>query len=102
MEYPNMEPEVIDAIHLMYEDNPDVEADCYLYLQSLKYGANKENRISSLANAAYIELSNRGRCPECGGLMETVSYKERHNEISPGTYEIMHVTYCPNCDVGEL
>ena len=27
MEYPIMETEVIDAIHLMYEDNPDVEAD---------------------------------------------------------------------------
>ena len=35
MNYPNMLSEVVEAIHLMYEDTPDVEADCYLYLENL-------------------------------------------------------------------
>ena len=32
MNYPSMIGEIIEAIHLIYEDYPDVEADCYLCL----------------------------------------------------------------------
>ena len=35
MRKPNMTPEVLEAIHLMFEDYPDIEADCYLYLSAL-------------------------------------------------------------------
>ena len=34
----NLLPEIIEAIHLMYEDYPDVELDCMLFLQSLSNG----------------------------------------------------------------
>lgn len=35
MRKPNMTPEVLEAIHLMFEDYPNIEADCYLYLSAL-------------------------------------------------------------------
>ena len=34
--YPNMYPEILESIHLMYKDNPDVEVDCLLYLTELR------------------------------------------------------------------
>lgn len=99
MEYPNMEPEVIDAIHLMYEDNPDVEADCYLYLQSLKRKYYTVSRLTSLSNAAYRALQNMGRCPNCGNIMKSIPYKEYHSEVD--AYETLYDIYCPYCDIGE-
>ena len=60
-----MKSEIIDAIHLMYEDHPEIETDCYLYLISLKQDELK-NRRNSLAACAQEQLINMGRCILCG------------------------------------
>lgn len=94
MNYPNMATEVIEAIHLMYEDYPDVEADCYLYLKSLYLS---ENTLS-LATKAVNALTDMNRCPTCGTLLMTDTVKERHPEVEGISTELVFFTYCPNCN----
>lgn len=93
MNYPNMLSEVIEAVHLMYEDTPDVEADCYLYLENLGV-----NDVKVLKIAANQKLSDIGRCTECGTMLQTQTYKEYHSEVD--SYETLHEIYCPKCDRG--
>lgn len=97
MKYPNMSVEVIDAIHQMYEDYPDVETDCLLYLQSLT--KNQEYR-EKLATASYTALEEMGRCGLCGTVLETMRHKNRHTELENQPDEVIFEKYCPNCDLG--
>lgn len=94
MNYPNMATEVIEAIHLMYEDYPDVEADCYLYLKSLYLS----EKMLPLATKAVHALMDMNRCPTCGTLLMTDTVKERHPEVEGISTEVVSITYCPNCD----
>lgn len=96
--YPNMYPEVLDAIHLMYEDYPDVEVDCLLYLTKLR---DDWSRIAELSNQAYNKLEEMNRCPYCGELMQVYHYQEPHTELDECPYEDLYESVCPNCDLGE-
>lgn len=93
--YPNMWPEILEAIHLMYEDYPEVEVDCYLYLTELS-----ENRdcAMKLSNKAFEKLEDMGCCPCCGEPMQIYHYKEPHPELDGCPMEDMTEIYCPNCD----
>ena len=95
--YPNMHPEVLDAIHLMYEDHPDVEVDCLLYLTELR---DNWTRTDELSNQAFDKLEEMGRCPYCGELMQYHHYQEPHPELDECPMENMSELYCPNCDIG--
>lgn len=84
MRKPNMSPEVLEAIHLMFEDYPDIEADCYLYLSAL----NKDNYLLSyLSDQAKNELNRMNRCVVCG---DELDYRDKKN---------VNEWYCPNCDI---
>ena len=95
--YPNMYPEVLEAIHLMYEDYPDVEVDCLLYLTELR---DNWSRTAELSDEAFTNLQEMGRCPYCGELMQIHHYKELHPELDGCPMEDMVDWYCPNCDIG--
>ena len=96
MNSPNMAPEVIEAIHLMYEDSPELEADCYLYLSNLyKY----YERVEELQDYAVNAIETMGRCPDCGELLQEYYYKEPHPELDGCPMEEMTEVYCPNCDM---
>ena len=95
--YPNMYSEVLEATHLMYEDNPGLEVDCYLYLTELK---DNWARTVELSNQAIDKIVAMGRCPTCGELMQIHHYKEPHPELDGCPTEDMTERYCPNCDIG--
>lgn len=92
-----MYPEVLEAIHLIYEDYPSVEVDCLLYLSGLM---DDSKQVSELSLAAIDTLYDMGRCPYCGELMQYHHYKEPHPELDGCPMEDMTETYCPNCDIG--
>lgn len=84
MRKPSMTPEVLEAIHLMFEDYPDIEADCYLYLSAL----NTDNYLLSyLSDQAKNELNRMNRCVVCGDELE---YRDKKN---------VNEWYCPNCNI---
>lgn len=95
--FPTMCPEVLEAVHLIYEDFPEVETDCLLYLTELHYNPNK---VVQLSNAAMDTLKEMGRCPYCGELMQVYHYQEPHPELDGCPMEDMYEPYCPNCDIG--
>ena len=96
MNYPNMVPEILEAIHLMYEDVTDVEVDCLLCLSRLRgnltLGAN-------FANEAEKVLENNNRCPICGSELKNSYHTEIHYEVDDNYPEHIVETYCPNCDI---
>lgn len=93
---PNMAGEVIEAIHLMYEDYPDVEADCYLFLSKVQQSKKLQDSLKASAEKA---LEERGRCPKCGHIMEYYNYSEYH--VETGDFEPMSELVCPVCDLGK-
>ena len=97
MNTPNMTPEIIEAIHLMYEDNPEIEADCYLCLTEI---VSNRDYATQLSNKAFDRLEEMDRCPYCGELMQIHHYKEPHYELDGCPMEDMTEVYCPNCDIG--
>ena len=99
MEYPNMLSEVLEAIHLYHEDNPDVETDCYRYLIGLCLSAHSESWLNKLCIGAKKALTEMGRCERCGHLLAYYSYPEYHPEVDATEY--MHELVCPVCDLGK-
>lgn len=95
--YPNMYPEVLEAIHFMYEDHPDVEVDCLLYLSELR---DNWPRTDELSNQAVSKLEEMGRCPSCGEPMQYYRYQQPHPELDGCPMERMSELCCPNCDIG--
>lgn len=95
--FPTMCPEVLEAVHLIYEDFPEIETDCLLYLTELQYNPNK---VVQLSNAAMDTLKEMGRCPYCGEPMQVQHYREPHPELDGCPMEDMYEPYCPNCDIG--
>lgn len=94
MNSPNMSPEILEAVHGYFEDLPEVEADCYLYLSDLNFEDCKILRIK-----ASKELTRMDRCPYCGTLYEYNYYDEVHDELDGKPVEHICEPYCPNCDV---
>lgn len=92
MDIGNMVPEIVDAVHLMYEDYPDVELDCMLYL--LKH--------TPLEQREQIDLwfDEHNRCNVCGSQLESTHYRVIHREFDPPEYETLFGYYCPVCDMG--
>lgn len=97
--YPNMYPEILDAIHYIFEDMPDVEIDCLLYLTELR---DNWSRTAELSNKAIERLEDMGRCSYCGGEMSYHHYQEPHPELDGCPMENMSELYCPNCDIGGM
>lgn len=89
---PNMMPEVIEAIHLFHEDNPDVELDCMLFLKRLV--ADDPKMLSSV-----IEwFEENSRCIKCGEELVTLHYHELHTELDERPFEKLIDSMCPDCD----
>ena len=90
-DFPNMTSEVVEAIHMMFEDYPDIETDCYLFMQGLLDRANM--------NTASVdkELQRMGRCEKCGTLLEIQNFRylDKNDNIV-----IEKELYCPMCDIG--
>ena len=95
--YPNMHPEILEAIHFYFEDYPNVEVDCLLYLSGLM---NDSKQVSKLSIVAIDALGDMGRCACCGELLQTHHYKEPHPELDGCPMEDVVERYCPNCDIG--
>ena len=94
--YPNMYPEILEAVHGYFEDYPEAEVDCLLYLSSLR---DNWSRVAQLANEAEAKLEEMDRCPYCGEPMQIHHYKEPHPELDGCPMEDMTEPYCPNCDI---
>lgn len=94
--YPNMYPEVLEAIHLMYEDDPQIEVDCYLYLSELR---DNWTRTAELSDMAVSKIEEMGRCPNCGELIQTYHCRVPHPELEGCPYEDLYERTCPNCDL---
>lgn len=97
MNYPDMTSEIIEAIHLMYEDDPNLEVDCYLCLGAFKSDPRLAMRASIESQMA---LEKMNRCGICGCELQVCHYKEPHPELDDCPMEDMTVVYCPNCDIG--
>ena len=95
--YPDMSSEVLEAVHLMYEDHLEVEVDCLLYLSGLM---DTNRQVGQLSIAAIDKLEDMGRCGCCGELLQAHHYKEYHHELDGCFMEDMVEWYCPNCDIG--
>ena len=94
---PNMLPEILECLHFYFEDNPNVEVDCLLYLISLR---DNRNRVVQLSSEAFEKLEDMDRCPCCGELMQVYHYQEPHPELDGCPMENMSEQYCSNCDIG--
>ena len=96
LSYPNMCSEILEAIHLMYEDDPQIEVDCYLCLSELR---DNFKRTVELSDMAINRIEDMGRCPDCGELMQARHYREPHPELEGCPYEDLYEHICPNCDL---
>lgn len=93
MNAPNMISEVIESVHLMYEDLPDVELDCMLYLKNLLFNCKDVNGLGQV----YEWFAEHDRCQVCGEMLESYTYKEPHPELDECPVETLTELYCPNC-----
>ena len=94
--YPNMCPEILEAVHDYFKDYTEVEVDCLLYLSGLMDDNKQVNRLSI---AAMEKLEEMGRCGICGEELKTYHYKEPHPELDGCPMEDMTELYCPYCDI---
>jgi len=83
--------DIIDAIHLMFEDDRDTEAGCYFQLSGVD-----DLDISRKATVALYKMGNY--CINCGEKMEVYHTREPHPELGPYIYEDFTEYLCPNCD----
>lgn len=94
MYVPNMTSEIIDAVDYLFADEPDIVADCLLYMRGL---GDLPEMAKSLSDRARMELVRRDRCDRCGGKLQMFRYGEVHNELDEKPVEQMYVMMCPNC-----
>lgn len=94
--YPDMPYEVLEAVHLMYEDYPEVEVDCLLFISKLSENFSEVTRFSNLAKQ---KLTDMERCYNCGEILQYYHYKEPHPELEGCPMEDMCVLICPTCDL---
>ena len=91
---PNMMPEVVEAVHLFHEDNPDVELDCMLFLKRLVIDDTR--MLSSVLDW----FDEQERCELCGERLINITYEEPHPELDGCPCEKIVDVLCPNCDIG--
>lgn len=91
-----MYPEIFDAIHSLYQENPEVEVDCYLYLSNIWKDMQE---VLRLGNEAEKKIKEMNRCTRCGEPMQVYFYKEPHPELDGCPMEEMTELCCPNCDI---
>lgn len=92
----NMMPEIVEAVHLFHEDNPDVELDCMLFLKRLV--ADDPKMLSSV-----IEwFEENGRCDVCGSRLLHHTYRVEHSELNGCSMPVETITetICPQCEWG--
>lgn len=93
---PNMLPEILECLHFYFEDYPNVEVDCLLYLSGLM---DDSKQVRQLSLAAISALSDMERCANCGEPLQYYHYKEPHPELEGCPMEDMCVLICPTCDL---
>lgn len=74
--------EVLDAIHLQWEDVPEMEYACYSYFV--------EHGDIQLTNAAKERIDRMGRCRKCGCLLAEFNTDDGLEYA------------CPKCDLQEM
>ena len=94
--YPNMILEIFDAIDIAFANEPDIKADCLVYLMSLQHD---DERVINLGVKASKVLDEMNRCNICGKELKSITYKEPHPELDGCPMEEMTEVYCPNCDI---
>lgn len=99
MRQPNMSPELVEAVQEHFKDEPDIQADIFLYLSNL---IKNEDMVCRLRGEAQYQLNEMGRCDKCGEPLVTGYYNEPHPELDGCPMEPMSTTYCPNCDVVQM
>ncbi len=92
MEISNID--IIDGLHLAYEDDPALEAACLVFLANMT--PNEQARLAWDAGKA---LDDACRCRKCGQVMSMHHGKEWHDEVQD--YESYVEAYCPHCDIAE-
>lgn len=95
MKYKDMSSEIIEAIKLMYEDDEEMETDCYLYLTHLELDEDLAMRASVQAQLALEEI---GRCSRCGEPITYYKYEKKYDELRNLKYDTITEWYCQNCD----
>lgn len=88
---PKMILEVLEAIAEHYKADPEIAADCFLYLASNLTDAKEQD----MARTA-IEQMNR--CPKCGLELVPYEWDERHTELDDCPKEHFCEYLCPKCD----
>ena len=83
--------DIVEAVHLAYEDEPEFEAKCLVYLK--EYSSD-----IGIINEVYACLEEMGRCTKCGRLLKQKKYTELHHEFDPPVPETMIKEYCPYCE----
>ena len=88
----DMSDEIIEAVHLMYEDDPQLESDCMLFLSKLNGNSREFRRMGGLASDRLVDM---GRCIECGSIIECqhkIVFDLARGEYYPDVY-----LCCPEC-----
>lgn len=89
MNYPNMYPEIIEALKEYWKNDADILADCLVHLVNISDTPKMRYDIED-------ELAKMGRCIKCGTKLICDEWKEYRSEVN--TYEIMRDCICPNCE----
>lgn len=90
------EDDIIRAIHLMYEDEPTTEINCYRYLSRLDDSTNACRKIyaQALTQSARNALHEMQICPTCGERLSRQRVVDRYDEFGPVYVDVL---YCPQC-----
>lgn len=88
--------DIIRAIHLMYEDEPMTEINCYRYLSRLDDSTNVFRKIyaQTLMQNAFDVLNEMQICPTCGERLSRQRVVDRYDEFGPVYVDVL---YCPQC-----
>lgn len=94
--YPNMTPEIMEAVCEYYKDDDDILTDCLLHFVGLN--ADQAHLEIGFVVSAMLKLDEMGRCNKCGEKLKTICRKEPHPELDEKPVEKLYESYCPNCE----
>ena len=86
------EDDIIRAIHLMYEDEPMTEIDCYRYLSRLNDST--DVYAQALSQNSRDALQEMQICSCCGERLQRQRIVDRYDEFGPVYVDVL---YCPKC-----
>jgi len=88
--------DIIQAIHLMYKDEPTTEINCYRYLSRLDDSANVFHRLyaQTLMQNALDALNEMQICPICGERLSRQRVVDRYDEFGPIYVDVLYCTQC--------